>query len=134
MNIAKINVGGKPMEFKSSGMTQITYSMLFKGRDFVKDIFSLRELEKNIESDESFSIPPDSLKIFANICYTMRYQALSREEKKKFRLKYPTAFDWLDELDAFSIYEILPVLMDLWDVDSIQTSSLEEKKAKPVEK
>jgi hypothetical protein len=63
----------------------------------------------------------------------MRYQALTSPEKKEFRIKYPTAYDWLDDLDTFDIYTILPQVMDLWHLDSISTSKLEEKKAKPVE-
>jgi hypothetical protein len=58
---------------------------------------------------------------------------MSSSEKKAFRIKYPTAYDWLDALNTFDIYTILPQVMDLWHLDSISTSKLEEKKAKPVE-
>jgi hypothetical protein len=64
----------------------------------------------------------------------MRYQALTSPEKKAFRIKYPTAYDWLNDLDTLDIYTILPQVMDLWNLDSVQTSKLEEKKAKPVER
>jgi hypothetical protein len=137
MQIAEINVNGKPLAFKASGMTQITYDSLFRGRNFINDIMSLRDIRSDIDAagDDmtKVNISTDDLRVFANVCYTMRYQALTSPEKKAFRIKYPTAYDWLDDLDTFDIYTILPQVMDLWNLDSISTSKLEEKKAKPVE-
>lgn len=138
MQIAEINVGGKMLAFKASGMTQITYDSLFRGRNFLNDIMSLRDIRSDIDAagDDmtKVNISTDDLRVFANVCYTMRYQAMSSSEKKTFRIKYPTAYDWLDDLDTFDIYTILPQVMDLWNLDSISTSKLEEKKVKPVER
>ena len=138
MQIAEINVDGKMLAFKASGMTQITYDSLFRGRNFINDIMSLRDIRSDIDAagDDmtKVNISTDDLRVFANVCYTMRYQALTSPEKKAFRIKYPTAYDWLDALDTFDIYTILPQVMDLWHLDSISTSKLEEKKAKPVER
>ena len=138
MQIAEINVDGKMLAFKASGMTQITYDSLFRGRNFINDIMSLRDIRSDIDAAgddiSKVNISTDDLRVFANVCYTMRYQAMSSSEKKAFRIKYPTAYDWLDDLDTFDIYTILPQVMDLWNLDSISTSKLEEKKAKPVER
>lgn len=137
MQIKEINVDGKMLTFKASGMTQITYDSLFRGRNFLNDIMSLRDIRSDIDAagDDmtKVNISTDDLRVFANVCYTMRYQAMSSPEKKAFRIKYPTAYDWLDDLDTFDIYTILPQVMDLWHLDSISTSKLEEKKARPVE-
>jgi hypothetical protein len=137
MQIAEINVDGKMLAFKASGMTQITYDSLFRGRNFLNDIMSLRDIRSDIDAagDDmtKVNISTDDLRVFANVCYTMRYQAMSSSEKKAFRIKYPTAYDWLDDLNTFDIYTILPQVMDLWNLDSVSTSKLEEKKAKPVE-
>ena len=137
MQITEINIDGKMLAFKASGMTQITYDSLFRGRNFINDIMSLRDIRSDIDAagDDmtKVNISTDDLRVFANVCYTMRYQALTSPEKKAFRIKYPTAYDWLDDLDTFDIYTILPQVMDLWNLDSISTSKLEEKKAKPVE-
>jgi hypothetical protein len=138
MQIAEINVDGKMLAFKASGMTQITYDSLFRGRNFLNDIMSLRDIRSDIDAagDDmtKVNISTDDLRVFANVCYTMRYQAMSSSEKKAFRIKYPTAYDWLDALNTFDIYTILPQVMDLWNLDSVSTSKLEEKKAKPVER
>jgi hypothetical protein len=138
MQIAEINVDGKMLAFKASGMTQITYDSLFRGRNFINDIMSLRDIRSDIDAagDDmtKVNISTDDLRVFANVCYTMRYQAMSSSEKKAFRIKYPTAYDWLDDLNTFDIYTILPQVMDLWNLDSVSTSKLEEKKAKPVER
>jgi hypothetical protein len=138
MQIAEINVDGKMLAFKASGMTQITYDSLFRGRNFINDIMSLRDIRSDIDAagDDmtKVNISTDDLRVFANVCYTMRYQAMSSSEKKAFRIKYPTAYDWLDDLDTFDIYTILPQVMDLWNLDSVSTSKLEEKKAKPAER
>lgn len=137
MQIAEINVDGKMLAFKASGMTQITYDSLFRGRNFLSDMMSLRNIVSDIDAagDDmtKVNISTDDLRVFANVCYTMRYQAMSSSEKKDFRIKYPTAYDWLDDLNTFDIYTILPQVMKLWNLDSVSTSKLEEKKAKPVE-
>jgi hypothetical protein len=138
MQFKEINVDGKMLAFKASGMTQITYDSLFRGRNFINDIMSLRDIRSDIDAagDDmtKVNISTDDLRVFANVCYTMRYQAMSSSEKKAFRIKYPTAYDWLDALNTFDIYTILPQVMDLWNLDSVSTSKLEEKKAKPVER
>ena len=134
MNIARISIEGKEIDFRASGMTQIVYDTLFRGRNFLKDICKLKDINVDIESAEDVTISPEDLTTFANVCYTMHYQALSNEGKKEFRLKYPTALKWIDEeFNVFSIYEILPKVIELWNIDSIRSSKLDAKKTKPVE-
>ena len=86
MQIAEINVDGKMLAFKASGMTQITYDSLFRGRNFINDIMSLRDIRSDIDAAgddiSKVNISTDDLRVFANVCYTMRYQAMSSSEKR----------------------------------------------------
>ena len=36
------------------------------------------------------------------------------QEQLDFREQYPDAWDWIDSFGTFSIYEILPDIIDLW--------------------
>ena len=56
---------------------------------------------------------------FARIAYLFAYQGLAPSprttpEQKAFLEKYPSTWDWIDSFNTFSIYEILPEIMELW--------------------
>ena len=91
------------------------YNKLFPGRDFLKDMECLKE--KNDEEDDSFNM--EHYEHFVRVAYTFAYQGLAptprgTKEQKEFREEYPDAWDWIDSFRTFSIYEILPEIIDLW--------------------
>ena len=103
------------MRFKSSASIPRLYRLKFK-RDIFKD---LSKLEKSYQgSDSQFEI--DDLEIFENVAYIMAYHGDNN---------IPSTIDeWLVQFEMFSIYEILPEILELWgsniqtDVDSKKTS------------
>lgn len=106
---------GRSLNFKASAFSPIMYNKLFPGRDFLKDMDCLKE--KNEEDDKSFSM--EHYEHFARVAYTFAYQGLAptprqTKEQEEFREQYPDAWDWIDSFRTFSIYEILPEIMDLW--------------------
>ena len=113
----KINIDGKNVRFKASAAIPRIYRLKFH-RDIYKD---LRDLEKAVDSssEEQSSLDLFSLEMFENIAFIMAKHA------------DPTAVpdspeDWLDEFNTFSIYQVLPEIIELWGLN-VQ-SEVESKK------
>ena len=113
----KINIDGKDVMFKASAAIPRIYRLKFH-RDIYKD---LRVLEKALDSssEEKSSLDLFSLEMFENIAFVMAKHA------------DPTAVpdspeDWLDEFNTFSIYQVLPEIIELWGLN-VQ-SEVESKK------
>ena len=100
-----IEVCGQPVKFKASAAIPRLYRAKF-GRDIFKD-FSKLEATYNRKaegSSESFAI--EDLEIFENVAYIMAYHADH---------SIPESIDdWLDQFDMFSIYEVLPEILEMW--------------------
>ena len=113
----KIQIDGKDVVFKASAAIPRIYRLKFH-RDIYKD---LRDLEKAVDSSsaEESNLDLFSLEMFENIAYIMAKHA------------DPTAVpdspeEWLDEFSTFSIYQVLPEIIERWGLN-IQ-SEVESKK------
>lgn len=113
----KIQIDGKDVVFKASAAISRIYRLKFH-RDIYKD---LRDLEKAVDSssEEESNLDLFSLEMFENIAYIMAKHA------------DPTAVpdspeEWLDEFSTFSIYQVLPEIIELWGLN-VQ-SEIESKK------
>ena len=103
-----IEIDGKPVVFKASAAIPRIYRIKFH-RDIYKD---LRLLEKSVgENDEDDShLDLFSLELFENIAYIMAKHAdPSIPDSPE---------EWLDEFSTFSIYQILPQLIELWGLNT----------------
>ena len=114
----KIEIDGKAVAFKASAAIPRIYRIKFQ-RDIYKE---LSVLEKSIgDGDpEKSSLDLFSLEMFENIAYVMAKHAdPSIPDNPE---------DWLDEFNTFSIYQVLPKLIELWgmnirtDVEAKKTS------------
>ena len=115
--VKKIEIDGKQVPFKASAAIPRIYRIKFN-RDIYKD---LRSLEKAVgEGDEQNSnLDLFSLEMFENIAYVMAKHADPNIPN--------TPEEWLDEFNTFSIYQILPQLIDLWGLN-VQTDAEAKKK------
>lgn len=107
----KIEIDGQEVEFRASAAVPRMYRIKF-GRDIYKD---LRQLETSVgENDEDASgLDMFSLEMFENIAFIMAKHASPD--------KVPSEPDaWLEQFNTFSIYQILPQLIDLWGLN-VQT-------------
>ena len=113
----KIDIDGKAVAFKASAAIPRIYRIKFQ-RDIYKD---LRSLEKSIgDGDpEESSLDLFSLEMFENIAYVMAKHAdPSIPDNPE---------EWLDEFNTFSIYQVLPKLIELWGMN-IRTDVEAKKK------
>lgn len=114
--IKNIEIDGKQVAFKASAAIPRIYRMKFQ-RDIYKD---LKALEKSIgdNSEESSNLDMFSLEMFENIAFVMAKHADASIPN--------TPEEWLDGFNTFSIYQVLPQLIELWRLN-VQTD-VEAKK------
>ena len=114
--VKKIEIDGKQVPFKASAAIPRIYRIKFN-RDIYKD---LRSLEKAVgEGDEQNSnLDLFSLEMFENIAYVMAKHADPNIAN--------SPEEWLDEFNTFSIYQVLPSIIELWGLN-VQTD-IESKK------
>ena len=114
--IKNIEIDGKQVAFKASAAIPRIYRMKFQ-RDIYKD---RKALEKSIgdNSEESSNLDMFSLEMFENIAFVMAKHADASIPN--------TPEEWLDGFNTFSIYQVLPQLIELWGLN-VQTD-VEAKK------
>lgn len=108
--IKQIEIDGKQVSFKASAAIPRIYRMKFQ-RDIYKD---LKALEKSIgdNSEEGSNLDMFSLEMFENIAFVMAKHADASIPN--------TPEEWLDGFNTFSIYQVLPQLIELWGLN-VQT-------------
>ena len=104
-----INISGKDVTFRSSATVPRLYRIKFK-RDIFKDLSKLEKAySKKAKNDEDIEI--DDLEIFENVAYIMAYHADPTIPK--------TIDEWLDQFEMFSIYQVLPEILELWGTNML---------------
>ena len=113
---AKIEIDGKEVNFAASAAIPRLYRIKFH-RDIYKD---LKALEKCIGdgNEEESNLDLFSLEMFENIAYIMAKHADSNVADSPEQ--------WLDEFNTFSIYQVLPKIIELWGLNTM--TEIESKK------
>ena len=114
--IRTIKIDDKEVAFKASAAIPRIYRLKFQ-RDIYKD---LRSLERSVGdgNEENSNLDLFSLEMFENIAFVMAKHADPSIPD--------TPEDWLDGFNTFSIYQVLPQLIELWGLN-VQTD-VESKK------
>ena len=102
-----ITIDGIDVPFKASATVPRLYRLKFR-RDIYQDFAAL---QKSVgENTEEFSaLDIESLEVFENIAYIMA--------KHADPVVPASPDEWLEQFNTFSIYEILPQLIDLWGLN-----------------
>lgn len=101
-------ISGKEVRFRSSAAIPQLYRIKFK-RDIFKDLTKLKKSYKG-KTDEGEKMQIEDLEIFENVAYIMAYHADHSIPG--------TIDDWLDEFEMFSIYQVLPEILELWGANT----------------
>ena len=105
--IRNIEIDGKQVPFKASAAIPRIYRMKFQ-RDIYKDLKALEKSVGNSNEDNS-NLDMFSLEMFENIAFVMAKHADPN---------IPNApEEWLDGFNTFSIYQVLPQLIELWGLN-----------------
>jgi len=112
-----ITVDGIEVPFKASAAVPRLYRLKFR-RDIYRD-FS--ELQSNVQAEyeESSALDIESLEVFENIAYIMAKHADPENVPDN-------PDDWLERFNTFSIYEVLPQLIELWGLN-VETQAESKK-------
>lgn len=117
--VRDIEIDGQKVKFKASAAIPRIYRLKFQ-RDIYKDLSSLEKSIGNGEDGES-NLDLFSLEMFENIAFIMAKHANPGIPD--------TPEEWLDGFNTFSIYQVLPQLIELWglnvrtDIEAKKTSS-----------
>ena len=116
-----IEIDGKQVPFKASAAIPRIYRVKY-GRDIFKDLMKLEKaLNENAAEDSNLDL--FSLETFENIAYLLAKHADPSLPD--------TAEEWLDEFSVFSIYPVLPEIIELWGLN-VQTQSTAKKNELPL--
>ena len=104
----KIRIDERDVVFKASAAIPRIYRLKFQ-RDIYKDLSDLQKAVDSSRAEES-NLDLFSLELFENIAYIMAKHA------------DPTTVpdspeEWLDEFSTFSIYQVLPQIIELWGLN-----------------
>ena len=111
-----INIDGKEVTFRASAAIPRLYRVKFH-RDIYKDLDALQKAMGG--SDENAStLDTFSPELFENISYVMAKHADPSIPD--------TPEGWLEEFNTFSIYQVLPQIIELWGLN-VQTDVTTKK-------
>lgn len=112
-----ITISGIEVPFKASAALPRLYRLRFR-KDIFVELSKLKEAVDKTNSEAS-TLAVDNLEVFENIAYTMAKHA-DPDIPNNIN-------DWLEQFETFSIYEILPELLELW---GLNTETMSEPKKK----
>lgn len=122
-----IKIDDKDVKFRATARTPRLYRALI-GRDMIVDMNKLSRAYKDVvkahkngteEEMNDARLSVTDLQIFEDVSYIMAKQADPEIPS--------TPDEWLDGFNMFSIYEIMPTILELWNLNN-QTTSVPKKK------
>ena len=122
-----LNISGREVGFRATALTPRIYRHKI-GRDIIQDLNQLRKSyakavegqnAKTEEEQRDAQLSVLDLEIFENAAYVMA---------KQYDPDVPASLDdWLDGFETFSIYEILPEILQLWSLNERTTAKPKKK-------
>ena len=122
-----VKIDGKEVGFRATALTPRIYRHKI-GRDMIQDLNKLQgsynkamRLPDEATDDEikEAQLSALDLEIFENAAYVMA---------KQYDANLPNSpEEWLDEFETFSIYEILPAILELWQLNNATTAKPKKK-------
>jgi len=113
-----IKIDDKLVKFKATANTPRMYRQQFQADLFV-DIQNLNDAWQKARANKE-PLPGDALVMFENIAFTMAKQADPEAVPD-------TADEWLEQFDMFSIWQILPEIIQLWGINNLSINESKKK-------
>lgn len=117
----EIEIDGQMVHFRASATVPRLYRAQFK-RDIFKDLMKLESTMKENDAEAS-GMQIEDLELFENVAYIMAKHADPKQPD--------TPEKWLEQFNTFSIYQVLPEILELWNTN-IHTESESKKKLNQV--
>lgn len=123
-----VTIDGREVRLRASAAIPRLYRLKFR-RDIIQDMASIqRSMEREKENvsdsdtgkDGPSTLPLEALTLFENIAYLMARHADPQQ--------VPDSVDgWLDGFETFSIYQVMPVIQEMWE-ENLRTLNEPKKK------
>ena len=122
-----IKVGGREVKMRASALVPRLYRFKF-GRDMIADMNKLKRAYQKAadlpedateEEKQDAQLTVLDLTIFENTAFIMAKHADATQPDNPD--------DWLDQYEMFSIYEVLPQILELWALSNVTTSKSKKK-------
>ncbi len=122
-----IKVGGREVKMRASALVPRLYRFKF-GRDMIADMNKLKRAYQKAadlpedateEEKQDAQLTVLDLTIFENTAFIMAKHADPDQPNNPD--------EWLDQYEMFSIYEVLPQILELWALSNITTSKSKKK-------
>ena len=116
-----IEIDGRPVKFRATAAVPRLYRIKFR-RDIIQDMNTIKSAldKRDKREDGSQDLPPEVLTTFENVAYIM-----AKHADKDTVPGDPD--EWLDSFAMFSIYEVFPQILELWNLDMEETSKPKKK-------
>lgn len=123
----KILIDGRECTARSSALIPKLYRAYF-GRDMVVDMKKLTKAYKKLQELPEGATDEDRAEAMMDIDFTVLENMVWIMLKHGGEDVGKTPEDWLESVDnVFGVYEALPVLLDLWNLNN-KTTSVPRKK------
>lgn len=121
--VKALTIDGRQVTFRATAAVPRLYRIRFR-RDIMQDMGEIQAaLKKAEESDDPGSnIPPRLLDMFENVAFIM-----ARHGDPENTPDSPE--EWLDQFNTFSVYEIFPQILELWDLNTETQADPKKNKA-----
>ena len=116
-----ITIDGRAVPFRATAAIPRLYRIKF-GRDIMQDMRDIQQAVEKAQAGEE-PIPVKLLEVFENVAYLMARHADPDMEAH-------TVEDWLDGFDTFSIYQVFPAIIQLWQFNLRTTSTPKKKRGR----
>ena len=113
-----INIDGKDVKFRATARTPRLYRGII-GRDMIVDMNKLSKAYKEAAKTKDARLSVTDLQIFEDVAYIMAKHADPTITE--------SPDEWLDNFNMFSIYEVMPTLLELWALNNKTTSTPKKK-------
>ena len=113
-----IKIDGKDVPFRATAAVPRLYRIKFR-RDIIQDMQAIQRCLDQKKENEEVSLPPEALEMFENIAYIMAKHADKNVPE--------SPDEWLEQFDMFSIYYVLPHIIELWGLTNRTTSTPKKK-------
>ncbi len=113
-----VTIDGQKVRFRASAAVPRLYRMRYK-RDILMDMQRIQN-EMSKSKAKASSVTVEALTLFESIAHIMARHADPDNVPKEIN-------DWLDGFGTFSIYQVFPVIQELW-ADNLKQLNKPQKK------
>lgn len=116
-----IRIDGRDVPFRATAAVPRLYRIKF-GRDIMQDMKAIQDAVEKAQNGEQ-PIPVKMLEVFENVAYLMARHADPDMPEHSVE-------EWLDTFSTFSIYEVFPQLLELWQVNNLSIAESKKKRTR----